>query len=705
VTSGRARAGLLTIAVVILAVVSVWPVIGAPAGTASSLLPSGAAAVTTIVTGPPSRTQPISPAFWGINWDAGRATSATDASSLSATPVRDIRYPGGNLADRFNYTSGVITNDDGSTTMALTTAAGFVTFCRSIGCQALLELPAEINRPKTAAYYVKYVEATLHFRPAYWEIGNEPYGWTHTGLPWSMWRSTDHANVTPLAYAQIVRQYSLAIRAIDPTTPILALSAGQEHDFAQAWIQSVLQVNGPNLSGIAVHSYAGWNGQYSPDTLAGFFSNLRATWSLPNVLAHDSAYIRQYCTGCPNLPLFVDEINSAYGSGAYAKYTASFDGTLFMASEIAQALNARAPSLEWFAYNANFPGSFEYPPGHKATQYYLFADLLSKLRDATVPTVVRGLPGVYAATTTNGTADALLVSNVNTTSSTQLDLLGSAFSPSSPLTETLWTTGTPAPRTVSLAPGRGPILPSLSVAVITGTSALAPVTFWEKGLPTAANWSVVWNGTAQASTSPTLTFFGPPGTYGFSLPPADGYVPQPEAGTIALAHRSLDVPVLFSPASGDSGLLRLNFSSSVESLSLGLPVTFRTAVSGGQPPYSYEYSGLPPGCISMNAATLTCTPGLAGSFNVEVTVRDGVGNRQSAFLDLAITSGSPVIFGLLRPPSWASLLGPALLGMVGGAAVASLAWGRLRRPRRRSRSRPVGPPCCAGILDRLFRRR
>ena len=88
---------------------------------------------------------------------------------------------------------------------------------------------------------------------------------------------------------------------------------------------------------------------------------------------------------------------------------------------------------------------------------------------------------------------------------------------------------------------------------------------------------------------------------------------------------------------GTSNLLSINvtapipplsvtsFTSAPNPASAGNPVDFVTTARGGVPPYSYWYSGLPPGCVSVDSTTLICTPTAAGNYSVNVKVNDSSG--------------------------------------------------------------------------------
>jgi hypothetical protein len=52
--------------------------------------------------------------------------------------------------------------------------------------------------------------------------------------------------------------------------------------------------------------------------------------------------------------------------------------------------------------------------------------------------------------------------------------------------------------------------------------------------------------------------------------------------------------------------------------------------TGGIPPLSYAWAGLPNGCLSTDTSLISCFPTYAGLYNVSVTVSDDIGNNVSA---------------------------------------------------------------------------
>jgi hypothetical protein len=124
---------------------------------------------------------------------------------------------------------------------------------------------------------------------------------------------------------------------------------------------------------------------------------------------------------------------------------------------------------------------------------------------------------------------------------------------------------------------------------------------------------------------------------------------------------------------------------------VGQPLTIATAPDQGQPPYSYRYAGLPPGCTSTNASSIVCVPTGAGQFEVTVTVSDGGGGQALASTRVVVTnppaSGPLVLVRNLDPPEL------FLVGAVGLAVCVAVAVGLdVRRGRRLHSAGVESPP-------------
>ncbi len=413
---------LIPLALALLVAGTTWiafPLRAAPGGPISA-----APGIATVELQSPANATTISAAYWGVNVAAAQPFGLSDARAVVATPVNYLVYPSGVLAEELNYTSGVLTAPNGTSTPAATTVAQFVTACESMHCRAILGLPTEINSPATAADYANYVVHTLGFQPAYWQIGNAPASWTHFNVPWSEWPTTGGGNTTPQPFADIVHTYIAAIRSVDPTGLFLALGAETgPPQYDRAWISALVATDGLELSGISVHSYV-LGGPSSP-TDAQLFAELHGAYSLPAQVLADRSDIVRACA-CQNLPLFVTEANGAELSD-FMPLLSTFAGTLYLAAEVTQGLGLSLTNLDWFSYDSAYPGSWSTSPGVWQSQYYLFSDLLPLLGNQSLPLNGTGPPTFFTAATLGSGGLALLLVNVNTTAPVQVALGGPEF--------------------------------------------------------------------------------------------------------------------------------------------------------------------------------------------------------------------------------------------------------------------------------------
>ncbi len=113
------------------------------------------------------------------------------------------------------------------------------------------------------------------------------------------------------------------------------------------------------------------------------------------------------------------------------------------------------------------------------------------------------------------------------------------------------------------------------------------------------------------------------------------------------------------------------------------PTYLEANASGGLPPYSYTWSGLPPGCLGLDAASLRCDPTTMGGYTIRVNVTDSTGASATDLVGLVVTSGNTTV-----PPSTGSSPGVVistweLVAILAGAAGAGVAIGIVARTRLR----------------------
>ncbi len=533
---GTAVAGAIGVVVLLLTsglVASLGP---PPAASGDSGLEPAVSAGISIL--PLSDAAPIAATFWGINLPPAEPFTLTDAKLLATTPVTYIRYPGGASADGTNYTSGIVTNKTGSTHRATTPPSAFIASCVSIRCHAILTLPAEIDSPSTAAYYVRYVEKTLGFTPAYWGLGNEPTVWHHFDQPWSKWATSPTNLVTLPEYTSLLRNYTLAIRAVDPTTPIVAPSLGEGGadgvSACSTWCGPVVAADGSLLGAVSVHNYAA----YPPPgpgarTVASFFALLRSSaYALPVYVPSARAAIANNYSG--SLPLFLDEITTipftSGGESTYAAFTSQLYGGLFEAAQTTLLLALHVVNVDWFDWAGSTYGWYNASGGSLTPTGRVFQTFMTQLYRAYDPTTVTGPSTLYAAATTDGTNLSLLVVNVNTTASASFPL-ATLFSGT--VNETTWAVGSSI--STSKVANTTASAPGLSVSVWRGRA--TPVAEGLTASPSAnpnpvdvgQSTKVLANPSGGSGTYPSFVWSGLPsgcGTPGnvgsFSCSPAPG---------------------------------------------------------------------------------------------------------------------------------------------------------------------------------------
>jgi type II secretory pathway pseudopilin PulG len=124
------------------------------------------------------------------------------------------------------------------------------------------------------------------------------------------------------------------------------------------------------------------------------------------------------------------------------------------------------------------------------------------------------------------------------------------------------------------------------------------------------------------------------------------------------------------------------FDASANPTQTNSSTTLSVTVTGGTPPFSYTYRGLPPGCTSANLSTLACTPTGDGKYTISLEVTDMFDKSDNATLGLTVgfTNGGVNLATLL---AWiTSPLGVVLLGiLVVAASVSSVMVVRTRRTR------------------------
>ena len=592
-TRGRWGLGGIVAFVIVLSLLVAVPVGSAPtaggtypadSGAPLSPTPSSTASSSSISVNLTGGTpQPLAPGFFGVDVRVDAPFQSTQVSELNQTVVRYVVWPGGAIADRYDAVANKLYSTSGSVSTPVSNEAQFVSGCRAIGCHAILQVPAEIDQPSVGAAMINYTLHNLSFTPDYIEIGNEPALWTHFGTPWSNWGSGSSGNATPATYAKVVQQYIVAIRAVDPTAKFVGLpGVGQGASPEPAWLSATVTLNGPNLSAVGIHVYPGGSSSPSSPTLSQFYAQLSGSASFPVRIPKDRAAMAAACSGCGSLPILVTELGASGSTTSFAQYMAGFPNVPYITTELIQGMELNLSSLDDFAFQNSYPGSWYASNGTPAPIYTLYQSVLPPVGGDFVPTVLSpSTAGLSVALTEDPTSgsEALLVANTNTTAARTLDLSGLGL-PGGSARLTWWNSTATSPTSIGTAtvPAAFSVAPE-SIGLVTTPSGAAPPG------PTSgtAQGTVVANASGAPLKGAKLVVTSAAGSYGATTNATGGYRLSLPAGAYSFRVTATGYAASEANASVTAGnVTRLDFSLTATS-SASFPVAGVVVNTAGMP--------------------------------------------------------------------------------------------------------------------------
>jgi hypothetical protein len=390
----------------------------------------------------------LSPLFYGVNVEANAPFTASDAQTLNDTSALTWRFPGGNLAEEYDYETGK--NASSNVTLP-TNVSKFIELCESVRCRAILQLPAEINNSSVDAGDVNYVVNTLHFHPAVWEFGNEPALWSNFSRPWP-WTTPGALHATPSSYSAMVPSIITAIRSVDPTTPIAPLDGiGGGSSADAAWITAVMSaVSAANLTVqyISIHSYLLGDSTVSNNSTASFYRPLYTySYTLSNLIPAVYADIAAGCPSCRGVGVLISE-DGVSTHRTNVAYETGFPMAMWDAVQSIQAARADASSIDFFAYRSGNPSSFEVGLGRLDPSYFLFKDITPFLGSTALNLTLSQndagmlqVGGWWGA----GNVSSLLAVNLDQNDSINLTVAGSGFPVTGNIETYVWNDTLPEP--------------------------------------------------------------------------------------------------------------------------------------------------------------------------------------------------------------------------------------------------------------------
>lgn len=270
----------------------------------------------------------------GVNhavWDSQLGTNEV-ADLMQDAGVQMMRYPGGSYADIYHWRDNTA---PGGYVAPNTDFDHFMGGVRRAGAQAMVIANYGTGTPQEAADWVRYANVEKGYGVKYWEIGNELYGNGHYG---SEWEADDHADKSPAEYANNVKQFAQAMKAVDPSIKIGAVltTPGNWPDGivaggdAGTWNQVVLSIAGPAVDFVILHWYPG--GANGPESLSRIAHIGDMTWLVRK-------QIERYAH--KELGIAMTEINTGYGMNTQP-------GALFAADAYATLLEQGVFSVDWW---------------------------------------------------------------------------------------------------------------------------------------------------------------------------------------------------------------------------------------------------------------------------------------------------------------------------------------------------------------------
>lgn len=247
--------------------------------------------------------------------------------------------------------------------------------------------------------------------------------------------------------------------------------------------------------------------------------------------------------------------------------------------------------------------------------------------------------------------------------------------------------------------GRGEVMGASAVLVV---NPVPVVTGFIASLPTLpSNTTTLLAATTSGGTAPLTYLYGdlPPGCATANSPVLSCTPSGPGTYTVALTvtdalgwttTAGLLLTVVEAPPPPPVPPLQISaFLADPSTVVVGGNLMFDLLASGGTPPYSTEWTGLPPGCSASSPRTtsISCRPSGVGTFSVRVNLTDAVGRSIQVSTTVTVEAGGPPIPAQgVSESTWIyATIGAALLGGAMGAGVVGIG------SRRRGRAPPRDP--------------
>jgi hypothetical protein len=394
---------------------------------------------------------------------------------LNSTPIGFIRYSAGedecNITTDTSWSAGLLGGVATPNGCAYDIAA-FAAWCDSTTphCESDIGLAGENNNSAEDGYYAQYIVDTLGFQPTYWSIGNEPFGWTHYGIPWKDWKITDDSVPTGVGYAVDVRNAIAAVRAVDPGAQFIGIQSYWCPD--TYYTVPVAMIDGNSIGAVACHLYP--NAGTPTPTAAQYFSTLIGPQNISSNYYALQQNLQGLCTNCSSLPIQISELQGG-PPNTPAPQDRQFYGAVWLAASLVQALNAGISSVQVYDLQGGVGCGYCMLNGTDVPdpQGLLFSDVLSNLMDGHPVfnvSVSSGDGNLWATMIHNYPANStqVLFVNANVSHPETFALSTRYFTSGQPGSIISWNSSTGTPKTANYAalPSRVTV-PAIGLVLIT----------------------------------------------------------------------------------------------------------------------------------------------------------------------------------------------------------------------------------------------
>ena len=199
---------------------------------------------------------------------------------------------------------------------------------------------------------------------------------------------------------------------------------------------------------------------------------------------------------------------------------------------------------------------------------------------------------------------------------------------------------------------------TITITFTPSTSATYAVTFGESGLPSGTFWSVTLNGQTLSSTTSTITFSEPNGTYSYTVGAVSGYTASPSSGTVTVNGAPPTVAITFTPSTSATYAVTFSESGLPPGTSWSVTLNGQTLSSGTSTILFSEPNG-----------TYSYTVGAVSGYTVSPSSGSVSVNGASQTVAIAFTPTSYLVWftetGLPAGTSWSATLNAQTLTSTG----------------------------------------